>query len=138
MKRPVSVRRVSAGHVEALLVFLEVHKEDTRAELKCVAVNLSGKQEVVIQIKLEGRCVNEDGKYRIFNHCLKLYPTSFFNPFKHHTNSPVKVIKCQINKGDIYLALMEEVSNVNSFILASVFMFMRNIRLRTCRLHTVL
>ncbi|GAA6099339.1 interleukin-1 receptor type 2 [Tachysurus ichikawai] len=46
-------KRVSAGHVEALLVFLEVHKEDTRAELKCVAVNLSGKQEVVIQIKLE-------------------------------------------------------------------------------------
>ncbi|MCJ8732181.1 hypothetical protein PDJAM_G00208290 [Pangasius djambal] len=46
-------RRVSAGHVEALLVFLEVHEEHTRAELKCVARNLSGKQEVVIQIKLE-------------------------------------------------------------------------------------
>ncbi|KAK3543328.1 hypothetical protein QTP70_018073, partial [Hemibagrus guttatus] len=47
-------RRVSAGHVEALLVFQEVHEEDMRAELKCVAQNLSGKQEVVIQIKLEG------------------------------------------------------------------------------------
>ncbi|XP_053482365.1 interleukin-1 receptor type 2 isoform X2 [Ictalurus furcatus] len=46
-------RRVSAGHVEALLVFLEVYEEDTRAKLKCVAENLSGKREVVIQIKLE-------------------------------------------------------------------------------------
>ncbi|KAB5576718.1 hypothetical protein PHYPO_G00201660 [Pangasianodon hypophthalmus] len=46
-------RRVSAGRVEALLFFLEVHEEDTRAKLKCVAQNLSGKQEVVIQIKLE-------------------------------------------------------------------------------------
>ncbi|KAM9486900.1 interleukin-1 receptor type 2-like [Clarias gariepinus] len=47
-------QRVSAGHVEALLVFLIVHEEDTRAELKCVAQNLAGKQEVVVQIKMEG------------------------------------------------------------------------------------
>ncbi|XP_046696853.1 interleukin-1 receptor type 2 isoform X1 [Silurus meridionalis] len=46
-------KRMSAGHLEALLIFLEVHEEDTRAELKCVAQNLSGKQEVVVQIKLE-------------------------------------------------------------------------------------
>lgn len=52
----MAVRRVSAGHVEALLVFLEVREEDTRAELKCVARNLSGKQEVVVRIELEGMC----------------------------------------------------------------------------------
>lgn len=52
--KDVAVRRASSGHVEALLIFLEVHEEDTRAELKCVAQNLSGKQEVVIHIKLEG------------------------------------------------------------------------------------
>ncbi|XP_060786488.1 interleukin-1 receptor type 2-like [Neoarius graeffei] len=46
-------RRVSAGQVEALLIFLEVYEEDTRAELKCVAQNLSGKQEVGVEIKLE-------------------------------------------------------------------------------------
>lgn len=53
------VHRVSAGHVEALLVFLVVHEEDTRAELKCVAQNLAGKQEVVVQIKMEGRNCTE-------------------------------------------------------------------------------
>lgn len=52
----MAVHRVSAGHVEALLVFLEVYEEDMRAKLKCVAENLSGKREVVIQIKLEGMC----------------------------------------------------------------------------------
>ncbi|XP_066497370.1 interleukin-1 receptor type 2 [Hoplias malabaricus] len=48
-----AVRKVSVNHIEAEMVVLEVHEEDTRAEMKCVTKNLSGKQEVVIQIKLQ-------------------------------------------------------------------------------------
>ncbi|XP_076854541.1 interleukin-1 receptor type 2-like isoform X2 [Brachyhypopomus gauderio] len=46
-------RRVLRSHVEVDLVFLQVHEEDTHAELKCVAQNSSGKQEVITHITLE-------------------------------------------------------------------------------------
>uniref|UniRef100_A0A4W4DW86 Ig-like domain-containing protein n=1 Tax=Electrophorus electricus TaxID=8005 RepID=A0A4W4DW86_ELEEL len=48
-----ATRRVLPNHVVVELVFLEVHEEDTRVELKCVAQNLSGKQEVITQVTLE-------------------------------------------------------------------------------------
>ena len=52
--------RVSGSHIEVQLVFLEVHEEDMIAELKCVAKNVLGKQEVITQIKVQGRCTQSD------------------------------------------------------------------------------
>ncbi|XP_072541344.1 interleukin-1 receptor type 2 [Salminus brasiliensis] len=46
-------QRVTASHIEVQLVFLEVHEEDTKVGLKCVAQYASGRQEAIIQIKLQ-------------------------------------------------------------------------------------
>ncbi|XP_036417830.1 interleukin-1 receptor type 2 [Colossoma macropomum] len=46
-------RKVSGSHIEVQLVILEVHEEDMSVELKCVAKNVLGKQEVITQIKVQ-------------------------------------------------------------------------------------
>ncbi|KAG7467265.1 hypothetical protein MATL_G00151500 [Megalops atlanticus] len=41
------------NHIELRLTFLELHEEDSRAEIKCVAQNLGGREEVVAWVRLE-------------------------------------------------------------------------------------
>ncbi|KAJ8349928.1 hypothetical protein SKAU_G00250580 [Synaphobranchus kaupii] len=41
------------NYIELGLIFLELFEEDTRAEIKCVAQNHGGREEVVVQVRLE-------------------------------------------------------------------------------------
>ncbi|XP_007241627.2 interleukin-1 receptor type 2 [Astyanax mexicanus] len=45
--------RITAGHVQVQLVFLEVYEEDTKVDLRCVAEDESGRQEAVTHITLQ-------------------------------------------------------------------------------------
>lgn len=42
--------------IELRLIIAEISEEDDQTEIKCVAQNMGGRQEVVARIKLEGLC----------------------------------------------------------------------------------
>lgn len=51
-EKKVTVEK-GVNYVELGLVFLELFEEDTRAEIKCVAQNHRGREEVVVHVRLE-------------------------------------------------------------------------------------